>query len=146
MISPPELEGRLRRLSQELRQRGQLDLADEVTTLATALDQPDAAGPGAADWLTTGPAARALGVRSINTIKRWAREGRLDGVRRGGRLLVSAASVQRLLRSPLVATQRAREEELAAALAPLDAGDVAIPATTTWTGSVPWTRPADGAR
>lgn len=42
-----------------------------------------------------GAAARGLGVRSINTIKRWAREGRLDGVRRGGRLLVSAASVQR---------------------------------------------------
>lgn len=36
------------------------------------------------EWITTGEAARMLGVRSINTVKRLIRDGRLTAIRPGG--------------------------------------------------------------
>ena len=131
------LEGKLKHLSEELRQRGQTDLADDVGELVEALrQQGQHERPGR--LMTTGEAAQALGVRSINTIKRWAAEGQLDGVRRGGRLLILAESVKRMTQSPSVAEQKAREAQIAAALEPFDAGDEEVPPTSTWTGRKPW--------
>ena len=52
--------------------------------------------PSEPELLTTGQAARALGVRSVNTVKQWVRQGTLEGVRRGSRLLVLRSSVDRL--------------------------------------------------
>jgi len=46
--------------------------------------------------LTTGQVAAALGLRSVNTVKRWVREGNLNGFRRGARILVLKESVARL--------------------------------------------------
>ena len=48
------------------------------------------------DVLTTGQAAAALRLRSVNTVKRWVREGTLDGFRRGSRILILRGSVVRL--------------------------------------------------
>lgn len=48
-----------------------------------------------ADYLTTGQAARYLGV-STETVRRWLEDGRLDGFRTsGGHRLISRASVLR---------------------------------------------------
>lgn len=52
--------------------------------------------PAYSDVLTTGQAAAALGVRSVNTVKQWVRDGTLDGFRRGSRILVLKDSVVRL--------------------------------------------------
>lgn len=46
--------------------------------------------------LTTGQAAAAIGVRSVNTVKKWVENGTLDGFRRGSRVLVLKDSVVRL--------------------------------------------------
>ncbi|MBI3977559.1 MAG: helix-turn-helix domain-containing protein [Chloroflexi bacterium] len=139
MVDARGLEDKLRSLSEELRQRGEIDLVDDVEAIIGALHEPvDAKQPS--DLLTTGEAARVLSVRSINTVKRWAFEGLLDGVRRGGRLMVTAQSVQRMLQSPTVADQRAREAQIAAALEPFDAGDETVPPTSGWQGHRPWER------
>jgi hypothetical protein len=56
------------------------------------------------DWITTGEAARMLGVRSINTIKRLIRDGRLTAIRPGGHYRVSRADIERMAspgRTPL---------------------------------------------
>jgi len=46
------------------------------------------------EWVTTGEAAHMLGVRSINTIKRLIRDGRLTAIRPGGHYRVSLADVE----------------------------------------------------
>lgn len=48
------------------------------------------------EWVTTGEAARMLGVRSINTIKRLIRDGRLTAIRPGGHYRVSRDDVERM--------------------------------------------------
>jgi excisionase family DNA binding protein len=48
------------------------------------------------EWITTGEAARMLGVRSVNTVKRLIREGRLPAVRPGAHYRVDADAVRRL--------------------------------------------------
>jgi uncharacterized protein len=48
------------------------------------------------EWITTGEAARMLGVRSINTIKRYIRDGRLTAIKPGGHYRVAANDVRRL--------------------------------------------------
>ena len=53
--------------------------------------------PESRDWITTGMAARRLQVGSINTIKRWAREGKLKHRIVGSRCQISVESVDRLL-------------------------------------------------
>lgn len=53
------------------------------------------------DWMTTGQAKKMLGVSSVNTVKRWVAEGKLEGqkVGRNNWMRISAESVQRLLKS-----------------------------------------------
>lgn len=63
------------------------------------------------DLLTTGQAAALLGVRSVNTIKHWAKSGTLDGYRRGGRIVVSRESVSRLLGSQSLAEENRRRAD-----------------------------------
>src|SRR5438132_188582 len=95
---------RLEAVARALRARGDHELAAELNPVVMAIrDQI----PG--ELLTTGEAASLLGVRSVNTIKRWVREGLLDGFRRGGRVLVSKDSILRLTASPTLAAQQARD-------------------------------------
>jgi excisionase family DNA binding protein len=89
--------------------------------------------------MTTGEAAALLGVASVNTIKRWARQGLLEGYQRGGRVLVSRRSVERMLGAPALAAERAHEQELDEALAPFDTDERPLP-PLRWSGRKPWTR------
>lgn len=73
--------------------------------------------------MTTGEAAEALGVRSINTIKRWAGDGVLEGFRRGGRIVISRRSVETMLNKPELARQKSWEQRVAEALEGFDASD-----------------------
>ena len=57
-----------------------------------ALAPPDRTG-ALSGYMTTGEAAGLIGV-SLQTIKNWARRGRLVGARVGGRTLVTRASAQ----------------------------------------------------
>jgi hypothetical protein len=100
---------RLEHVATELTERGQKDLASEVRSVVA--DLRESAATELPPMLTTGQAAQALGIRSVFTIKRWVREGILDGQRRGSRIFVTRESVERLLRSPTVAEERARDLE-----------------------------------
>jgi excisionase family DNA binding protein len=53
----------------------------------------------AEDLITTGEAARLLGVRSVNTVKRMIREGRIPATRPGSHYRVRRADVERLTSS-----------------------------------------------
>lgn len=48
------------------------------------------------EWVTTSQAARMLGVRSINTVKRLIRDGRLRAIRPGSHYRVAARDVRQL--------------------------------------------------
>ena len=52
------------------------------------------------EWITTGEAARMLGVRSINTVKRLIRDGRLTAIKPGGHYRIASAEVERLVAGP----------------------------------------------
>jgi excisionase family DNA binding protein len=130
-------------VAEEIRLLGAPELAEKVRQVADDLRQADQPAPQ--DLLTTGEAAELLGVQSINTIKHWVQEGLLDGYRRGGRILVTRASVQRMADAPAVAEQRAFERDLADALAPFESlPDEHLPTTATWEGRKPWEQ-HDGA-
>src|SRR5262245_7760148 len=81
------------RLAQEtvhdLRAQGQEERARALeAVLAAAMSaQAGQSAESPAPYLTTGQAARALGV-SLQTIKNWVAAERLEGVRLGGRVLV----------------------------------------------------------
>mgnify|MGYP001954612446 CR=1 FL=1 len=53
-----------------------------------------------AELITPLEAADLLGIGSINTVKRWVRDGRLAGTIRNGRYLVYRRSVDRLMTKP----------------------------------------------
>ena len=113
------------------------ELVGKVADVIRYLQPPTQ--PPVGDLLSTTEAAAILGVRSINTVKRWATDGLLEGYRVGGRIKVTRASVDQILRSPIADRQRTYERELDAALAPFDAGDEPIPETgRTHIGRKPW--------
>ena len=54
---------------------------------------------------------------------KWARDGLLEGYRRGGRVLVTRQSVERFVSHPTVAEERAYERDLDEVLGAFDIGD-----------------------
>jgi excisionase family DNA binding protein len=127
-----------------LRQTGDADSAATVQRVVDDLSNEDRADHPE-DLLTTGEAAKLLGVRSINTVKNWTRDGLLKGHRRGGRILISRQSVEELINSPTVAEQRRFEDRVAAALAPFDSlhademtDQESLSNSATWDGRRPW--------
>lgn len=145
MNSTQTIEARLEGISRKLEEQGKGDLAQEIKEVVGLLRRPSEPVEPSGGVITSGEAARMLGVRSINTVKRWAREGLLEGFRRGGRIVISRRSVERMLQSPEVAEQRAFESDLAAALEPLGAEEE-IPSVLPWTERQPWAKDADGRR
>jgi excisionase family DNA binding protein len=120
-----------------LRERGDTALADRVTTARNSVAPRD--GSITLELMTTGEAAKLLGIRSVNTIKRWAADGILVGFRRGGRVLVSRESVERLRDTEPIAEERDFEQRLDAALAPFDFSDMDSPRSNAmWIGRKPW--------
>jgi excisionase family DNA binding protein len=127
----------------ELQRRGMTDLAVALEQAIAELQKPESEPLNT--LMTTGEAARLLGVASVNTIKRWVADGMLDGFRRGGRVLVSRASVERMLNDSRLTMHQRRERALDDALAPFDAGDdLPSEAPATWYGRRPWA--TDAAR
>src|SRR4051812_11731750 len=92
---------KLEQLAHELARRGDTSIAKqierEVLVLRTETSPPK--------LMTPAEAAEALGIRSANMIRRWAHDGKLEGYRRDGRILVSARSVAAIAESPLVARE-----------------------------------------
>jgi excisionase family DNA binding protein len=90
------------RLAQEtvhdLRAQGQEERARALeAVLAAAVSAQAGRSPESpSPYLTTGQAARALGV-SLQTIKNWVAAGRLAGVRLGGRVLVPREALRQYL-------------------------------------------------
>lgn len=143
MNSTQTIETKLEGISRKLEEQGNEDLAQEIKEVVGLLRRPSEAIEPPGGVITTGEAARMLGVRSINTVKRWAKEGLLEGFRRGGRIVISRRSVERMLQSPEVAEQRALESDLSASLEPL-ATEEEVLSVLPWAGHKPWARDADG--
>jgi excisionase family DNA binding protein len=132
-------------VKQELGRRGdplsaEVGAALEILEAAERRSEPD--------LMTTGEASEALGVRSRNTIKRWARQGLLEGFQRGGRILVSRRSVEDMRRNSALSKQHEREQAADAAWEPFSATDdeVAVELEelrSSRIGRVPWERRGD---
>ncbi len=138
MARTKPVEAQLEEISEELREQGRADLAQKLGNVIDRLRQESAEGT-VGDLMTTGEAARVLGVRSVNTVKRWVTEGLLDGFLRGERIMVSRASVNRILDTPTIHDRRKREARLARALEPFDAGEEEIPPIPL-EGRKPWVK------
>jgi hypothetical protein len=84
-------------------------------------------------------AARLLGLRSVPMVGRWVREGLLDGFLVGGAVMVSQASVERMLTSATLAEELAYERDLDEVLEAFDAGDEPLaPSSASSSGRAPW--------
>ncbi len=81
------------------------DVPETVRVLRAALE--DVNGER---LLTTTEAAQALGIRSINTVKAWRRQGYIMGVTIGNRTLIPMMEVERLQSSERVRGIRLAEQ------------------------------------
>jgi len=134
---------RLRETRDELERRGIEDLAQALDQAIADLSPPSP--PASAELITTGKAARLLGVRSVNTIKCWVDDGILEGYRRGARILVTRASVEAMLTDSRLARHKDRQQELDEVLSMFDAGDEPLrPSDVLWEGHKPWERGESG--
>ena len=107
-------------------------VADVITTLHPPLPRPE-------DLLSTAQAATILRIRAVNTLRRWAGDGLLEGYRVGGQIKLTPASVEALSSSPIARRQRAYESALGAALDPFDGGDEPLPPSgRAHVGRKPW--------
>ena len=140
MKSTEEAVERLEIVASRLRERGAPDLADEVGTVIEHLAHVGEPSPADLELVASGEAAALLGVRSINTIKKWAIDGLLDGYRRGGRIMVTRASIERMRAHPTVAAERAFAAKSDAAWAPFETDGRDLPPPTTVPGRKPWER------
>ena len=128
-------------VADELTRRGETDLAQKTREAVSALRSVDAAP----DLVTTGEAALLLGVRSINTVKAWVRDGLLEGSQVGGRMKVSRASIERMLESAILVRERAWEREVEVVLDAFDAGYLPLPPSDVSSmGRAPWDRREPG--
>lgn len=137
----------LQELMSELRQDGQQERAARLSQNLAAILGESRAGPG--ELMTTGEAAEALGVRSVNTIKRWASDGLLEGFHRGGRVLISKRSVDALRDSTVVSRRAAVEHGIGEMLSAFDDGDDAPDPgelRMAWEGRKPWEQPEHDPR
>jgi excisionase family DNA binding protein len=137
--STKDLPRDLENLANDLRARGQTDAAETVELGAAALRAAEKTAVERG-LLTTTEAAGLLGVRSVNTIKRWASDGRLVGYRIGSRVFVTRQSAEQMLRDASLSKQRAYERDLAEAYAPFEGGsaDAADLLGQTQRGRTPW--------
>jgi excisionase family DNA binding protein len=149
--NPLQLAAELEPVCSLLEQSGQTAFSRTVSEAMAALRAHAPVKPPPGGVLTTGQAADALGVRSVNTIKRWVHDGLLEGFRLGGRVMVSQRSVQQFADKSITSGQRAWEDRVAAALEPFDAAenDELPSEDMTWVGRRPWendvTPAAEGA-
>lgn len=138
----------LEAVAQELERDGQSDRARRLFVGLSVLRagvQPTHAND-TSPFLTTGEAAEALGIRSVNTIKRWVRDGLLEGHQRGGRILVSKRSVAAMRDSPAVVRRQAASRRIDEAFAPFgDEGgsNESDDLTMAWSGRKPWDAPRE---
>jgi len=93
------------------------------------------------DLLTTAEAAEALGIRSINTIKRWVKIGYLQGVQRNERTMIPFSEIERIQHDDRVGALRAvgrLQAEIADFSAEGLSDDELIGLTETRPGKSPW--------
>src|SRR5262245_7832996 len=79
------------RLQEEMARAGRTDEESALQAVVQALRRAERG------FMTTGQAAERLGI-SIPTVKRWIERGTLAGGEFGGRWLVTAESVERVIR------------------------------------------------
>jgi excisionase family DNA binding protein len=129
----------LETLATQLREQGQTAPVETIQQALEALRRADKAA-AERDLLTTTEAARLLGVRSVNTVKRWASAGRLEGYRIGARVFVTRPSVERLLHDGALTRQQAYERDLEEAYNPFEGGleEAADLLGQTHRGRTPW--------
>jgi excisionase family DNA binding protein len=147
MLNIRDVRSRLEEIVQQIEATGNTELAQQIEQqiaeiaddLAKSVPQPEKRAEPPGGVMTTGEAAQLLGVRSINTVKRWAKDGTLEGFRRGGRVVISRRSVESMLSAPQLAEQRRFEAGLEEALRPFTS-DEEIPSVLPWEGRKPWGR------
>ena len=140
MKSTDEAVEQLESVASRMRERGAPDLADEIGTVIEQIVQVGEPAAADLDLVASGEAATLLGVRSINTIKKWAIDGLIDGYRRGGRIMVTRASIERMRTHPTVAAERAFAAKSDAAWGPFDMDGHDLPPPVTAPGLKPWER------
>jgi len=82
------------------------DVADARATEAASRIRAALREADQEEFLTTTEAARALGIRSVNTIKLWVKTGYLQGKKMGGRTLIPRSEVARLATDERVRVMR----------------------------------------
>ncbi len=133
------LERELHSLRTDLLQAGRPDLVQRVDAVLELVRSPAVVDVPEDGVMTTGQAARCLGIRSVNTIKRWAREGYLEGFRRGGRVFVSTRSVEHLRDRRQLREQIQAEVAVSDDLRAFGEEEEAVrPLGATWEGRRPW--------